>query len=200
MPLRAPCLGVREPGCSYTTPVPPCWAAAPEASVPGCRGLLHQLQGQCSRSRESLQATGRGAGYWGSSLSSLKGRDKGVDRLGQHLLSHLDSKPAGERASFTKTQPGHLSRGQKGAPELPAAHWPCLNGPRHLLILLQTSGGGGVAGSLGLCLSLQGQNLRKNSTRVCALSASFASGLAGRQQADVHLKDRAGAAGTANSR
>lgn len=89
-----------------------------------------------------------------------EGEGKGVDRLGQHLLSHLDSKPAGERASFTKTQPGHLSRGQKGASELPAAHWPCLNGPCHLLILLQTLGG--VAGSLGLCLSLQGENLRKN--------------------------------------
>lgn len=167
MPLRAPCLGVREPGCSYTTPVPPCWAAAPEASVPGCRGLLHQLQGQCSRSRESLQATGRGAGHWGSSLSSLKGRDKGVDRLGQHLLSHLDSKPAGERASFTKTQPGHLSRGQKGAPELPAAHWPCLNGPRHLLILLQTSGGGGCRKPGALPLVTRTESKKKQHPSVC---------------------------------
>lgn len=109
-------------------------------------------EGAPGQEKFRLWATGQGPGHWNSSLSLLKGKDKGVDRLGQHLLMHLDSKPAGERASFTgstKTQPRHLSRGQKGASERPAAHWPCLKEPCRLLVLLQTLGG--VAGSLGLC-------------------------------------------------
>ena len=92
---ECPVWGIREPRCSYTppNPVPPCWEAVPGASVPGHFGLLPWLQGGCYRSRKSLWATGRGSGRGNSTLSSLKGKDKGVDRLRQHLLSHLDSKP-----------------------------------------------------------------------------------------------------------
>lgn len=85
----------------------------------------------------------------------------------------------------------------RGALELPAARWHFLNERcPQLLVLLQTLGG--VAGSLEL-FTLITVTESKN-TQVCALSTSFANSLSGSPAGRCVLENRAGAAGTANSR